>query len=1054
MLIKYIVAYTLLFFGYTTYAQYQVEHFTTDNGMPSNGIKGMQWDERTGFLWIATEAGMLRYDGMSFKTFDVSTNAEFGSNRIVMIVKNAAGNILVGSEDANLSVIKNNAPVLFFKGTEEAKKVYGHFGAVTASDTLFKKCFNDPWDERYNFYNSTVLPLNDTACEILTNGKLYYYSISTNQPRQVKEVPDNVKKIFSIEGQVYLVDADNHLLLFDIYEKTLQRVILINGDGSYFNLGKEGTAFFWETGMPQPILIQGGEAWIIEKKHPTVLVTTLIGENIPENVFIKFVQYEKNSRNLFLGSASKGIYIVHENQLTNRHPLKSSNSKINAFYSQVALPDGNVMLHDGSIAGDHEPADNYNILSPFINNVFALTDSTLILVKRDSIFNYNWRTRQNKLLAQTLTRENFCFAFSGNKLYYFGRIGIGIIDESGNIDYLQYFKNDGKSGFLPYAMLEVTPGKLLIATCGGLLGFDTKTNRLDTLSGPSCFRTLFKEGNYIFMGTYGNGFYVMKDGKIKAMPLDVNQYLKYTHCFLKDNQGFCWISTNNGLFKVKVSDIIDVYEKDLPQLYYRYMGKAEGMETTEMNGGCNPCGLKLKDGTFSFPTMDGLIWFKPEKVNVSLPSKDIYIDKIVVDNKVANADGSGIVQLPSAFTKLDIWFVTDAWCGKENLYVDYRVDDAQWVRIDILAGELRINPGNVAYGNHTLQIRKLNGFGTNNYSVTTVAFTIATPYYHQWWFRILVLLFLFSIGFVYIKLRLRQYKRRAKKLSAMVEEKTHDLNIKNIQLEKNDQIKTRLISVINHDIITPLKFMHYAGKALVQNKGLIGEEEQAQTIAEITQAARDMEMLSSQILNWIIYQNPHERMQKEEFDLIRLKNIKPKGLPDFIGVNSENGAHRIAVEWDENGVIKSGVYIPRRDTSLKLNALVGGRIFPGRHYYAKFNIEENNGNYHIDFKSADNTEILIDATETRSFSDQSIFETLDNASDFFKNGDLGYSPNKHKFDGLRLKAYNWKVRPLEVQNVKSSFFENEEIFPKGSVTFDNALLMTDIEHEWKSETDK
>jgi hypothetical protein len=188
--------------------------------------------------------------------------------------------------------------------------------------------------------------------------------------------------------------------------------------------------------------------------------------------------------------------------------------------------------------------------------------------------------------------------------------------------------------------------------------------------------------------------------------------------------------------------------------------------------------------------------------------------------------------------------------------------------------------------------------------------------------------------------------------------------------------------------------------------------------------------------------------------LIRLKKIKPKGLPDFIGVNSENGAHRIAVEWDENGETKTGVYIPRRDTSLKLNTLVGGRIFPGRHYHAKFNFLENNGNYHIDFKSFDNTEILIDATETKLFNDKSIFETLGNASEFFENGDLGYSPNRDKFEGLKLKTYNWNVRPLEVHNVKSSFFENEDNFPKGSVTFDNALLMTNIEHEWKSEKDK
>lgn len=34
--------------------------------------------------------------------------------------------------------------------------------------------------------------------------------------------------------------------------------------------------------------------------------------------------------------------------------------------------------------------------------------------------------------------------------------------------------------------------------------------------------------------------------------------------------------------------------------------------------------------------------------------------------------------------------------------------------------------------------------------------------------------------------------------------------------------------------------------------------------------------------------------------------------------------------------------------------------------------------------------------------------------------------------------------------IKSSYFENEAMFPKGSVHFDNALLMTNIEHEWKS----
>lgn len=184
--------------------------------------------------------------------------------------------------------------------------------------------------------------------------------------------------------------------------------------------------------------------------------------------------------------------------------------------------------------------------------------------------------------------------------------------------------------------------------------------------------------------------------------------------------------------------------------------------------------------------------------------------------------------------------------------------------------------------------------------------------------------------------------------------------------------------------------------------------------------------------------------------LIRLKEIKPKGLPNCLGINSENGAHRIAVEWDENGVTREGVYIPRRDTNLKLNTLIGGRIFPGKHYYANFNVKEENNFYHLDFISSDKTSIYIDAKLVSEFNKNSIFKTLENVSLFFENGSIGYSPNGNKFEGLKLDAYNWQVKPLDVLKIKSSFFEDETLFPKGSIQFDNAILMENIEHEWKS----
>ena len=185
--------------------------------------------------------------------------------------------------------------------------------------------------------------------------------------------------------------------------------------------------------------------------------------------------------------------------------------------------------------------------------------------------------------------------------------------------------------------------------------------------------------------------------------------------------------------------------------------------------------------------------------------------------------------------------------------------------------------------------------------------------------------------------------------------------------------------------------------------------------------------------------------------LIRLKGIRPVGLPSQLGISSENGAHRVAVEWlDEKGGLQEGVFIPRRDTSSALNALAGGRVFPGVHHLAKFSVEEKGREYKVGFISDDGESLSICARESEGLPTDSVFENLSCVSDFFERGSLGYSPDGKGFEGLELRTKNWEVSPLEVDRVESSFFDNREVFPEGSVKFDNALLMKEIEHEWVS----
>ncbi len=185
--------------------------------------------------------------------------------------------------------------------------------------------------------------------------------------------------------------------------------------------------------------------------------------------------------------------------------------------------------------------------------------------------------------------------------------------------------------------------------------------------------------------------------------------------------------------------------------------------------------------------------------------------------------------------------------------------------------------------------------------------------------------------------------------------------------------------------------------------------------------------------------------------LIRLKHIRPRFMPVFPGLSSENAAHRIAVEWDTNEGTKEGVFVPRRDTSSRINTLMGGRLFPGKQSHARFNVQEHDDHYRIELTSDDHcTHLLVEGHVTGDIPKDSVFSSINEASGFFERGSLGYSVTSKpgQFDGIELRSFNWQVQPLAVDNVQSSFFEDQAMFPPGSVKFDCALLMRGIDHEW------
>lgn len=190
--------------------------------------------------------------------------------------------------------------------------------------------------------------------------------------------------------------------------------------------------------------------------------------------------------------------------------------------------------------------------------------------------------------------------------------------------------------------------------------------------------------------------------------------------------------------------------------------------------------------------------------------------------------------------------------------------------------------------------------------------------------------------------------------------------------------------------------------------------------------------------------------------LIRLEGIRPKRVPRLLGITSENAAHRIAVVWEDGGKTREGVYIPRRDTSSLLNHLAGGRVFPGEHHRARFQVTDDGDRIELHMQAADgNVQVDVAGHVAAELPPASVFRSVSAASSFFEPGSLGYSATAsgHRLDGIVLRTHSWAVTPLAIERVHSSYFSEESLFPAGSVTFDCALLMRDIAHEWQAADD-
>lgn len=868
-------------------SQYSIQHYTNENGLPANGVNGVELDKKTGFLWVGTQAGLVRFDGQHFKSFGPAKN--MAPNRINAIGRDKEGTIYCGDNNLSIYRIVNNKPefvmtdsvfmnpYVFWAGSSWMESAKYIAEELRHRQQSFLLPYWIVYNEQPGKSKSFAFTYLKYAC---------YYDVTKDTLLCFPEHNDFLQTI-KVDEHVYFIRENLEVLEYD--DNTMKLLpVHVKGMPAWDAQGGK-PIFIWQVGMKKTFLAYNQSIWEVHLAGNTLYLKPVCQECYPTDANINTVQIWEEQGLIFLGSMVKGLYVVRKpffNLIST--DIVNVGKAGKAEYAQAEIIPGAITTSTGwsfSFQGKLLPQKTTTEFHAY--TIYKDKNEDYWFHSSDTIIHFTPRDGRYKKIARNDRTARMFFAETRGRLYVVSNISMAEIN--GDQYYVKYnlLSNvSTKHSFHPDAVIEWQPGVLAIAAEKLLLFNTDKGELIDTISIPglkSKVRTLLKYRDYLLIGTYGEGFYIYKNGIAKKMPLDRKEYLSYTHCFSLDDKGFCWISTNHGLFKVSIYALITAYEMDLNEVYYHYFGKDDGLLNTEFNGGCQPCMLKLSNGSFSFPNMNGLVLFDAAKQHILPPSGKVFVDEILVDSTSYRPNDKALNALPYDIKNLRVKLSVPYFGNTENIYFSYKLESYHdtWEQQDIVQNNTLVF-GRLKPGNYKLYLRVRNGFEANQFKVTIISFKVLPPWYQTTWFYILCLLGFIVLLWGLVKWRTARIEIRKKELQLLVNQETESiavqsrqlehqlgqLQLQQVKLEEDNKIKSRLISVISHDMISPLRFMSYLSKKILDF--FPSSDENRRTVEFMATVSQDMETLTVNLLNWIRFHHESLEMKPERFNLHKL----------------------------------------------------------------------------------------------------------------------------------------------------------------------------------------
>jgi len=327
------------------------------------------------------------------------------------------------------------------------------------------------------------------------------------------------------------------------------------------------------------------------------------------------------------------------------------------------------------------------------------------------------------------------------------------------------------------ALLEDRDGTLWVATYGGLAALrDGRFASYTTREGLAhdLVRSLHQDGKgVLWVGTYGGGLSRVQSGRITTYTTRHGLFDDVIFEILEDGQGRLWMSCNKGIFSVSLSDLEDFAAGRRHFIRSVAYGRSDGMRTAEANGG-SPGGSRAEDGRLWFATAAGLVSIDPAAVRGNRAAPPAFVEEAWVDGERTDLERG--LDFPPGNHRLQLAYTALGLLAPDHLHFAYALEgfDAGWID----AGPRRqTSYTNVPAGRYRFRVRVKDEDGPWNEAGIPLSLRVRAHWYRTPAFFLIAgaaLVLAFAGAY---RLRVRGLFARERELGRRVEQALADVKV-------------------------------------------------------------------------------------------------------------------------------------------------------------------------------------------------------------------------------------------------------------------------------------